>query len=278
MNLPDDLYRLPPQVLDVIRHLGTQEDSGAWLDDMMVAMGMSERGLRKWLRRLVTRFYAEMPIDGYYVLTAAGQKAAQTLREYDAANPGVANPASRPAGLAVDEEDSDEFPVTVLPPMTPAQAPVVQAPAAPVAQAPVAQAPANLHQRRLLVVAPKELVARQPVTVKIGFDGPERDQPPLNRSARAVLRLSAPGCDVKPTERPLDIAPDAFAGPLLFEVTPRLPGQVRIKVEVFQLVTLRELVPAGGLYFDLAISAVATPASRSVQARGARVGLRHPPA
>jgi len=278
MNLPDELNRLPPQVLDVIRYLGSQEENGAWLDDMMAEMGMSERSVRKWLRRLVTRYYAEMPIDGFYMLTATGKQAGGALREFDAANPGAARVVSYAetlddddlAALAQAEPELSAAP-SAAPDRVPPPASV--APASPSAAPPAGASPDQRHVRRMVVVVPRELVARETVTVKVGLERPA-GQPPLSGTSRAIIRLSAPGCEVKPGERPLDITPEGLVGPLRYEVTPRQEGRVRVKIEVFQLMSLRELVPVGGMYFDLKVAPADSDSARQAQALAAEIRLR----
>jgi hypothetical protein len=68
---------------------------------------------------------------------------------------------------------------------------------------------------------------------------------------------------------------DRSAGPVHFRLVPRREGTVRIKVEAYQLVTLQEMVPVGGLYFDLNVAGFPTPQSEEFQALGAIVEL-HP--
>jgi len=68
----------------VIRYLKTQEN-GADVIDIMAGTGLSERALGKAIRRLVTRYFVEMPAQGFYTLTSAGRLAAQELGVYDAA-------------------------------------------------------------------------------------------------------------------------------------------------------------------------------------------------
>jgi predicted transcriptional regulator len=86
MSLSVDLQKLPPQALDVIRYLRTQEQ-GADVTTIMAGTGLSERAFGKAIRRLVTRHYVEMPAQGYYTLTNAGRQAAEELGEYDGSVP-----------------------------------------------------------------------------------------------------------------------------------------------------------------------------------------------
>ncbi len=81
-ELPPDIRKLPSKALDVLRFLGTQP-AGASVDAIITGTGLSDRGCRKAIRRLVTRYYLEMPEREYYVLSARGQEAVQILREFD---------------------------------------------------------------------------------------------------------------------------------------------------------------------------------------------------
>jgi hypothetical protein len=229
-TLPPEVQKLPPEALDVLRYLGLHPD-GASIDDILDGTGLSERGFGKAIRRLVTRFYVEMPDQSFYRMTASGQQAADAVRVFD-------------------EEE------------TPA--------------APGADMIAKLtHTRQLAVVGPKELIAGAQSVLRVGFSAPADAQHPLKESGRVILRLSAPGCDVEPVERPLEVATDAPAGPARFRVMARKTGSVRVKVEAFQLMALDELQPVGGVFFDLSVASFPTPASGEVQALGATVRL-HP--
>jgi DNA-binding MarR family transcriptional regulator len=245
--LSPDLQKLPPQALDVIRYLDTHDDQGT-VDEIIEGTGLSERGLRKAIRRLVTRYYADMPDQDFYRLTEKGKEAAGELRAYDgedvpAAVPAAVDaPSAAPAAQAADEE------------------------------APAADVPR--HARRMSVLVPKELVIRSAVTLRAGFDAPPADDPvPLQETGRVILRLSAPGCDVDPVERPLDVAVGGPAGPVSFRVTPRVEGPARLKIEGYQLVSLKDIRPIGGVFFDLNVAGFPTPDSAEVKVLGAVMGL-----
>jgi hypothetical protein len=255
--LSPDLQKLPPNALDVIRYLDTHDDQGT-IDEIIEGTGLSERGSRKAIRRLVTRYYADMPDQDFYRLTEKGKEAAGELRAYDgenvpaAAPAAVDAPAEAPAAQAADEE-------------TPAvQAAHEEAPAADVPR----------HARRMSVLVPKELVIRSAVTLRAGFDAPPAADPvPLQGTGRVLLRLSAPGCDVEPVERPLDVAVGGPAGPVSFRVTPRVEGPARFKIEGYQLVSLKDIRPIGGVFFDLNVAGFPTPDSAEVKALGAMMQL-----
>lgn len=246
MSLSIEIQRLLPQALDVIRYLATREN-GASIEEMVEGTGLSERVLGKAIRRLVTRYYVEMPAQGFYRLTTRGKQAAGEITDFDGATPS----ASR-------AEESKPAPT----------------PAPPAAPRPAAPEPVvERHTRRLSVFFAKEMVIRSSTTLRGGFDAPLAGQPPLKQPARVILRLSAPGCDVAPVERPVEVGINAPAGPIQFQITPRREGTVRVKLEAFQLVTLRDLQPVGGMYFDLNVASFPTPLSAEFQVLGAAIQL-----
>lgn len=271
MSLPIELQRLLPQALDVIRYLATREEAVS-VDEMVIGTGLSERVLGKAIRRLVTRYYAEMSAQGFYRLTAKGRQAAQDLHEFDGDT--LALPVET-------ESELDEAPAPAAPVQAAAPAALVQAPppAAPVQTAALAapvQAPAppvERQERRLSVFTAKEMVIRTTITLRAGFDMPGVGQPALHQPARVIVRLSAPDCDIEPAERPVEIVSNASVGPLLFRVTPHLEGAIRLKLEAFQLVPPRELLPVGGMFFDLKVAGFPTPLSAEFQTLGAMVQL-----
>ncbi len=252
--LPPDLRKLPPQALDVIRYLDTHDDQGTVVE-IVGGTGLTERGLRKAIRRLVTRFYAEMPDQDFYRLTTKGKEAAEELRAYDGEN----FPAAAP--------DTQKPPVEQAAPArqgVPTRQGVEETPAADVPR----------HVRRLSMLVPKELVIRSTITLRAGFDAPAADDPvPLKETGRVILRLSAPGCDVEPVERPLDVVVNGAAGPVSFRVTPRREGPARLKLDAYQLVSLKDIRPVGGMFFDLNVSGFPTPDSGEVKALGAVIRL-----
>jgi predicted transcriptional regulator len=242
MSLPFELQRLLPQALDVLRYLGTGE-GGATTEQIMQGTGLSERTSGKAIRNLVTRYYLEMPEQGYYLLTERGWQAVQDLRAYDGDKPYT--------------------------PAAPAETPGVSA--AP----PAGPAPGPRHARRLSIFLPREFVIGSTAILRAGFDSPADDRVPLAQPGRVILRLNAAYCDVEPSERPLEVAGSASAGPVRFRVTPYREGEVRLKLEAFQLVGGEVLLPVGGMYFDLNVASFPTPLSAEFQTLGALVGL-HP--
>lgn len=69
----DDLQRLPPQALPVIRYLAGRERAGA--SEITGETGLSDRAFGKAIRALITRRLAEMPSPGVYRLSERGREA-----------------------------------------------------------------------------------------------------------------------------------------------------------------------------------------------------------
>lgn len=245
MTLTDEIQRLLPQALDVIRFLKTRPD-GATIEDIMEGTGFSERTTGKSIRRLVTRYFAEMPVQGVYVLSKKGRAAAEELGDYS-------------GPIAFGEEEADE--------------------PAPEAPARAASKPApriEPHPRRLTLVLPSELVIRSTAVVRAGFDAPAAGQPALRQPGRLILRLIAPHCDIIPAERPLEVPQQATAGPVQFQITPRREGLMRVRIEAFQLVE-HDLRPVGGMVFELNVASFPTPRSTDFQTLAATIRLVTPP-
>lgn len=313
-GLPTDLQKLPPKALDVLRFLGTREH-GAHTDDIIDGTGFSSRSCRKAIRRLVTRHYLTMPESEYYVLTNNGKDAAQTLRELDGAADdavepaaasetaaGTAGPAAAasdipdvapdstgavpamPPGLAADPDAVPEMPPELgLEPDDESEptpdafpAPETATPETSTPETATPEAPAIAwHRRRISAFMPKEMVEHAPAPLRVGFDAPGDDAPPLHASARLILRISVPGSTVEPSERPLEVRPGAAAGPVRFRITPDRGGTARVRIEAFQLVAADKLVPVGGVYFDMPVSQFPTPNSAEFQTLATTLRL-HP--
>lgn len=364
MTLPADLQRLPPQALDLIRFLGLYNEP-LFIDDIMQGTGLSSRVLRKWIRRLVTRYYVEMQAAEYYILTPNGRQAVQTLREHDATTgyepeftaiePGqsvassddatpvpadlsdlladadldsddldflddAADPApadlsflSDEMGMSITDDLSflDDTPASDLsgselsfldddapspsepvdpamfldeptesPPPAPSPAPATEVAATPAETAPVPPSDSDAHHERpLIVMVPGAAVVNSPVMLRLGFDRPDTDQPALADPAQAVLRFSAPGCEVEPDELAFTVHDGRPTGPHEVAITPLRQGTLRIAVEVHQFFDEYGTMPVGGLYFDLICAGFPTPQNDEFRALGALVALRvHPPA
>lgn len=190
----DDLQRLPPQALTVIRFLAGRERAAA--SDIAGATGLSERAFGKAIRALVTRRFAEMPQPGVYRLSERGRQALETI---DEGAPG------------------DPDPVTD----TLAAAGVVPA------------ALAGRDERRLSVLVAREWVRHLPAKLMVGFDaapepGASGPAQPL------VLRVQASGCLIDPPEHALHVPARKPAGPVQFRLTPHEGRSIHVRVEVYR--------------------------------------------
>jgi DNA-binding MarR family transcriptional regulator len=87
MELPFHLRTLEPLpgALDILRYIGHADNLSADKDELCDALGLSERGFSKAIRRLVTKGYLQMDGDMAYRLTEQGQRAVEELAAYDAA-------------------------------------------------------------------------------------------------------------------------------------------------------------------------------------------------
>ncbi len=245
MTLPVELQKLPPQALDVIRFLKDYEN-GADVGTILSGTGLSERAFGKAIRRLVTRHYVNMPNQNTYALTRVGHEAAEEIQVFDGAEPAA---VTHPAAISAEEAPAD-----------------VQVPLA-------SDTPIICHPRRLSVLVAHEMVMGMRSVVLIGFDSPAPDAPAMQEPGQLVLRLSAPGCNIEPVERPLEVAVDHAVGPVQFRVQPRLEGPLRIKIEASQFINALDTVPIGGIFFDLDVVPFPTSRSAEFQALGAMVEL-----
>lgn len=262
MSLPPDLQRLPPEALDVIRCLSNQEQ-GAEVDTIRETTGLSERGFRKAIRRIVTLKYAQMPDRDFYVLTDKGREAVQALLAHDGALPAAGPSPVEPPPAAV--------PVPVEPPPDAPVEPALAEMDAGIAPETAAR-PAAIHERALSVLVAQALVLRETAMMMVGFDA-ATDQSPLSKPGRVILRVSAPGCDVEPTEHPLNVIGNQPAGPVRFRITPRCAGTVRVRIEVYQYVIANNLVPVGGMFFNTPVTDLPTLQSAQFRTLGAAVRL-----
>jgi len=245
MPLAPDLQKLPSQAHEVIRYLAAQPENGALAGEIIEGAGLTERSFGKAIRRLVTRSCVEMPARGYYVLTALGQQLARELGVAPVDPPGESVADSEPHPVA-ETGATDPPPVAATGPNT---------------------------LRRLSVVVPVELVIGAPAVLRVGFDPLRGDQMPPDGTARVIVRLSAPGCDVSPAERPLEVPAGDPVGPVTFRLTPHEEGMIRVRVQVFQVIDDLAIRLAGGMYFDRHVAGFPTPDSAEFQALAADIAL-----
>jgi hypothetical protein len=87
MELPPELMRIPSSSLDVLRYMGRASVSASSAEGLAQGTGMSERGIGKAIRGLVTQGYLTMDASYVYFLTDKGSKAIQDIAAYDDSNP-----------------------------------------------------------------------------------------------------------------------------------------------------------------------------------------------
>lgn len=85
-ELPIDLRKLETLTgaLEMIYYLSTVPDAG--VDDFMDDLDLSERSVRKSIRRLATNGYVQMTGDWIYELTRKGEESAKILAEHFASD------------------------------------------------------------------------------------------------------------------------------------------------------------------------------------------------
>ena len=251
MTLSDELHKLPPKAVTVLRFLGSQTD-GATIERIMAGTGLSERAVGKAIRRLVTRHFVTMLQTGLYALSERA-RAEDVLSDALPAE-GEATPPEPAAAASAGSRD----PVASPPPESLPELPV-----------------SPRYERRISAFLPKGLVAQFPTRMRLGVDRPGRGGDALHDPARVIVRVRADNCAVEPGERPLEVPPRGAAGPVDFRFTPAGAGPVHVRVEVFQLVAPGALVAVGGMVFDLAATEFPTPESAAFQTLAATVRL-HP--
>lgn len=121
-----------------------------------------------------------------------------------------------------------------------------------------AEARVEQFTRRMVLVMPRRLVAKQPTPVIVGFH-------PLAQPASlpvVVARLSMiNGEPTTPQEAAFELTDEAAQQDFL--ITPDAYAQARVRVEVFQLgENPDDVVVAGGLYVDVEVSADGEPGER----------------
>ncbi len=205
MALPFELTTLPRYGLEIIGYLYACDNYAA--EDMQIidALGISERGFGKALRRLVTKEYVEMQYGGPYALTEKGVEAAEAIAAHqdEEIHEAAAEPQGYDASLAVTMSIS----------------------------------------RRLIAIFPRTYVAGQPgyFFLKVDAPGPQDDLSPA--AADLTVRLQN-ACLVEPAQRDLNVPPDEASAAVRFAITPPAAGQYRTSIEVFQTTAL-DLVEAG---------------------------------
>lgn len=229
-EMPLSLQTLPVEALDILRYFGATGATSAHADDIIEGTQLTDRGFGKGVRRLVTRNYLSMSGEQRYRLTEQGQRAIESLQEYE---------GTQPVGAG-------------------AQA----APPEPV-----------FIRRRLVLAAPKTLLAGQPTNVFVGVDDAHGEEL-LHDPQTLLIRLSTLNGDpAEPQESSLVLSNRNARQ--VFEITPGYYTQVRVRVQVFQFQPDEiEVEPCGGLYVDLPVTDENDAADNTLSAYGADIILK----
>ncbi|KAB2903897.1 MAG: hypothetical protein F9K27_10660 [Anaerolineae bacterium] len=100
-QLPPELTRIPLTALDVLRFLGRSQTDGVDKDTLAQGTGLSDIGVGKAIRGLVTKGYLNM--DNYvYFLTEKGRQAINDVLAYDAAHQQGGSQERQHHGLQAD--------------------------------------------------------------------------------------------------------------------------------------------------------------------------------
>lgn len=84
MPLPPELMRVLPSSLDVLRYMGRDELESADVETLADGTGLSEKGMGKAIRGLVTGGYLTADQNYIYYLTRKGRQAIDDLAAFDA--------------------------------------------------------------------------------------------------------------------------------------------------------------------------------------------------
>src|SRR5262249_53322162 len=127
--------------------------------------------------------------------------------------------------------------------------------------------------RRLVLVAPRQLVAGSAADIEVGFL-PASNGQNLNGAAEVVLRGSViNGEPARPQEAAIELGNQTEHR--TFKVTPGRFTKMRIRVQAFQLgPNPDDIAVAGGMYVDADVAA--SGASNDAAAFGANVAIAQP--
>jgi Mn-dependent DtxR family transcriptional regulator len=195
MSLPFELTTFPKGSLEIIRFLADQDSYAAFDGEIADATGLSDRAFGKAIRRLVTKEYVEMQVDGSYSLTEIGMEAAEAI---------AAHEEEEIHEAAGDDEtergDSEEFETVVRP---------------------------------VVVIVPRTLVANQPnflfVRVDEASDDSDADLP-----VDVLFRIGG-DCSAFPEQGDTTVPPEEPAPTVRFEITPPGPGSYTVRIEALQV-------------------------------------------
>ncbi len=198
MSLPYELTTLPKNALAIIRYLGGCDNYAAFDHEISEALGLSERGFGKAIRRLVTREYVELQFEGPYGLTERGIAAAEALEAHDA---------------EARHESFEEAPADEIP------------------------AAEGTITRRLVAVYPAAFPVGQAAYFFLRVDAPATGDDLAQAPLEMTFRLQA-DCDVAPAQRDVTVPPDEAAPAVRFAITAPAAGSYTATIEAFQVTAL----------------------------------------
>jgi hypothetical protein len=109
-------------------------------------------------------------------------------------------------------------------------------------------------ERKVVVVAPRNFVAEQPVDLFIGVNPSDVDSFKLPFGAQLELRVTAVGGQLTVNNVSIDVPPEKAAVPSRVRLLPAVnTPMVRIRVDAFQAFEFNDLEPLGGFYFDVPV-------------------------
>ncbi|MBE2269124.1 MAG: hypothetical protein IAE80_12910 [Anaerolinea sp.] len=127
-------------------------------------------------------------------------------------------------------------------------------------------------QRRLVVAAPKRLLATQPTTITVGIDDAQGEDL-LPVPVTLHVRLSVLNGEPRTGREHTVVLSNRYASQA-FEITPGEYTRVRVRVEVFQEQPDEQFESIGGVYVDLPVTGEPEEADHGVQAFGADLYVR----
>ncbi len=211
MALPFELTTFPNGSLDIIRYLASCDSYAASDEAIIAGTALSERSFGKAIRRLVTREYVEMQVDGTYQLTRQGLDAAEAIAVHD--EEAAAEMSYSEAGEIGEEEEAGPPSVT----------------------------------RSALAIFPRTFAAGRPGYFFVRVE--EAAEPETELPVDMLFRLSG-DCEIFPEQDDAAVPPQAAADPVRFEITPAAAGDFNLKLEVYHI-TQSDLISAGSLRLTL---------------------------
>lgn len=204
-EMPFHLSTLNIEALDLLRYYGRVDTTASYTTQaIMDGARMSERAVRKGVRRLINKKLLNMPEAEVYKLTEPGRLAVAELMEWDMGAP------FRPASTT------------------------------------------RQITRRLVVAAPRQIMAGMTARVRVGFDEPD-DEDVLPDPVDLLVRLTA----IDGEAENVTIIEKAYrltngVGAQVFNVEGGAYTLIRVRVQVLQPEVYEE--ESNGLYFDLPVT------------------------